>query len=65
MVNFFTTLAGILTRLIYLIITLLTLALFAIWLQTRDLFFLVGVLFQFSSLKYQEIPLPDRDLQLI
>lgn len=65
MVNFFTTLAGILTGLIYLIITLLTLALFAIWLQTRDLFYLVGVLFQVSSLKYQEIPLPDRDLQSI
>lgn len=65
MVNFFTTLAGILTGLIYLIITLLTLALFAIWLQTCDLFYLVGVLFQVLSSKYQEIPLPDRYLQSI
>ncbi|KAJ6103508.1 hypothetical protein N7486_005935 [Penicillium sp. IBT 16267x] len=45
MVNFFTTLFGLLRGLISLIITLLTLGLFTIWLQTRDLFILLANLF--------------------
>ncbi|KAJ5528274.1 hypothetical protein N7513_012433 [Penicillium frequentans] len=57
MVNFFTTLAGILTGLIYSIVTLLALALFAIWLQTRDLFFLLANLFSPSRRAGSVVPL--------
>jgi len=65
MVNLFTTLLGILRGLINLIITLLTLALFAIWLQTRDFFILVSVFFRIVSTKHQKLPSFDRDLQSI